>query len=69
MVPKTSLKIRVAGGTAIDPQEAPKSDELAALDGVITTEVKSTSVADLRPEPAAELRYARPIAFSRHLRM
>ena len=30
-----------ASGTAIDAQEAPKSDELAALDGVITTEVKS----------------------------
>jgi hyperosmotically inducible protein len=30
-----------ASGAAIDAQEAPKSDELAALDGVITTEVKS----------------------------
>jgi hyperosmotically inducible protein len=28
------------------PQEAPKSDELAALDGVITTEVKSQLAAD-----------------------
>jgi len=35
-----------ASGTAIDAQEAPKSDELAALDGVITTEVKSQLAAD-----------------------
>ena len=35
-----------ASGTAIDAQDAPKSDELAALDGVITTEVKSQLAAD-----------------------
>ena len=35
-----------ASGTAIDAQEAPKSDELAALDVVITTEVKSRLAAD-----------------------
>lgn len=33
-------------GTAIDAQEAPKSDELAASDGAITTEVKSQLAAD-----------------------
>src|SRR5450631_1449329 len=35
-----------ASSTANDAQEAPKSDELAALDGVITTEVKSQLAAD-----------------------
>jgi hyperosmotically inducible protein len=35
-----------ASGTVIDAQEAPKSDELAAMDGVITTEVKSQLAAD-----------------------
>ena len=35
-----------AGSTAMDAQEVPKNDELAALDGVITTEVKSQLAAD-----------------------
>ena len=35
-----------ASGTAIDAQAAPKSNELAASDGAITTEVKSQLAAD-----------------------
>ena len=43
---REQMMASAASGTAVDAQEAPKSDELAALDGVITTEVKSQLAAD-----------------------